>query len=66
MKLPKSVTLLGVVLAVAAVVVDPVNAPWITDLLGAQASAKLAAVGAMLAALGRAIFATTPPAPPAP
>jgi hypothetical protein len=66
MKLPKSVTVLGVVLAVAAVVVDPVNAPWITDLLGAQASAKLAAVGAMLAALGRAIFATTPPAPPAP
>jgi hypothetical protein len=65
MKLPKSVTVLGVVLAVAAVVVDPVNAPWITDLLGAQASAKLAAVGAMLAALGRAIFATTPPAPPA-
>jgi len=54
------------VLAVAAVVVDPANAPWITDLLGAQASAKLAAVGAMLAALGRAIFATTPPAPPAP
>jgi hypothetical protein len=47
-------------------VVDPVNAPWLTDLLGAQASAKLAAVGAMLAALGRAIFATTPPAPPAP
>jgi hypothetical protein len=66
MKLPKSVTVLGVVLAVAAVVVDPANAPWITDLLGAQASAKLAAVGAMLAALGRAIFATTPPAPPAP
>jgi hypothetical protein len=66
MKLPKSVTVLGVVLALAAVVVDPVNAPWLTDLLGAQASAKLAAVGAMLAALGRAIFATTPPAPPAP
>jgi hypothetical protein len=66
MKLPKSVTVLGVVMALAAVVIDPVNAPWITDLLGAQASAKLAAVGAMLAALGRAIFATTPPAPPAP
>jgi hypothetical protein len=45
MKLPKSVTVLGVVLALAAVVVDPVNAPWLTDLLGAQASAKLAAVG---------------------
>lgn len=64
MKLPKSVTILGVVLAVAAVVVDPVNAPWLTDLLGEQASAKLAAVGAMLAALGRAVFATTPAAAP--
>jgi hypothetical protein len=53
-----------VVLALAAVVVDPVNAPWLTDLLGAQASAKLAAVGAMLAALGRAVFATTPPTAP--
>ena len=64
MKLPKSVTVLGVVLAVAAVVVDPANAPWLTDLLGEQASAKLAAVGAMLAALGRAVFATTPPTAP--
>lgn len=64
MKLPKSVTVFGVVLALAAVVVDPVNAPWLTDLLGEQASAKLAAVGAMLAAVGRAVFAPTPPTAP--
>lgn len=67
MKLPKSVTVAGLVLACAAVAVDPANAPWLTALLGANAAAKLAAVGALLSAVGRALFggaAAEPPATP--
>lgn len=64
MKLPKSVTVLGLVLALASVVIDPANAPWLTDLFGADATTKLSAAGAVLAALGRALFGSTAPATP--
>lgn len=65
MKLPKSFTVLGLVIAIAAVLIDPVNQPWLVSLLGENAAAKLAAVGAILSAMGRAVFATTPASPPA-
>lgn len=55
MTLPRSVTLAGLVLAVGAVIVDPANAPWMTALLGQTAATKLAAVGALLAAFGKAL-----------
>ena len=68
MKLPKSVTVLGLVVAVAAVLIEPSNQPWLVALLGEHAATKLAAVGAILSAMGRAVFAAGPtPAPdPAP
>lgn len=62
-KLPKSVTLLGLVLALAAVFVDPANAPWLANLLGEHMATKLAAAGAILSAMGRALFASTPTPP---
>lgn len=57
--LPRSVTISGLLLAVAAVVVDPASLPWLTELLGASATTKLAAVGALISAMGRALV---PPA----
>ena len=62
MKLPKSVTVAGLVLALAAVFVDPANTPWLTSLLGEHTATKLAAAGAILAALGRALFGSGQPA----
>ncbi len=66
MKLPKSVTALGLLMAVAAILVDPAHVPWLTTLLGAAATTKLAAVGALLSALGRALLAPAPTAPTTP
>jgi len=57
--LPRSVTVSGLLLAVAAVVIDPANVPWLTQLLGAAATTKVAAVGALISAMGRALV---PPA----
>lgn len=55
MSLPKSATLSGLVVALAAVLIDPASLPWLTHLLGEQAATKLAAVGALVAAFGRAL-----------
>lgn len=60
----KAVTVAGLVIAIGAILVDPANAPWLTALLGANAAAKVGAVGAMLAALGKALFAESPPPAP--
>lgn len=57
--LPRSVTVSGLLLALAAVVIDPANVPWLTEILGATAATKVAAVGALIAAMGRALV---PPA----
>lgn len=66
MKLPKSVTIAGLVLALAAIFVDPSSQSWLTTLLGEQAATKLAAIGALLSALGRAVLAPTPSSDAAP
>lgn len=63
MTLPKSATLAGLLIAVAAVLVDPATLPWLAQLLGEHAATKLAAVGALIASFGKALV--TPPAPPA-
>lgn len=66
MTLPKSATLVGLLLAIAAVIVDPAATPWLAALLGEQAATKLAAVGALIAAFGKALTFPKPlPAPPA-
>lgn len=61
---PKGVTIFGLVLALAAVVVDPLTVPFLTELLGEHIATKAAALGALLAAIGRAIQApaVVPPA----
>jgi hypothetical protein len=64
--LPRSVTVSGLLLAVAAVVIDPANVPWLTQLLGAAATTKVAAVGALIAAMGRALVPPAVPETPAP
>lgn len=62
MKLPSRwVTVSGLLIAVAAIFIDPATAPWLAALLGEAAAAKIAAAGALLAALGRALI---PPSSP--
>lgn len=46
-------TVVGVLLSVAAVMADPATTPMLTALFGVNAAAKLSAVGTLLAALGR-------------
>lgn len=63
-QLPRSVTAAGLLVAVAAVLVDPSAAPWLASLLGEHAATKLAAVGALISSFGRALTekaAATPP-----
>ena len=55
MTLPRSATLVGLVVALAAVVMDPANIPMLVQLFGEHAATKVAAIGAILAAFGRAI-----------
>lgn len=62
---PKGVTVFGVVLAVGAVLVDPGTVPFLATLLGEHAATKVAALGAVVSALGRALQ-DTPDAPPPP
>ncbi len=57
MKPPKYVTLVGLLISLSAVLVDPSNTPWMVELLGAHAGTKVAAFGAIIAALGRALLA---------
>lgn len=52
---PKGVTVFGAVLALAAVFVDPATLPFVAQLLGEHAATKVAAAGAVIAALGRAL-----------
>ena len=63
---PKIVTVLGLLLALSAVFVDPANSQWLAALIGANAAAKLAAAGAIIAALGRALFAPSDSNTPTP
>ncbi len=63
MKLPKGVTIVGLVLALAALFVDPASQPWLVTILGEHAATKLAAIGALLSALGRAVLAPAPTPP---
>ena len=63
MKLPSRwVTVVGLIIAGAAVLVDPASTPWLTALLGAAATTKLAAFGALISSIGRALI--PPSAPP--
>lgn len=64
--LPRGVTLVGLLLAVAAVLMDREVVALLSPLIGAHAAAKLAAAGAVLAAFGRALGdqAAKAPAPP--
>ena len=61
--LPRSVTVAGLVMAVASVLMDDTISPLLVDLVGPHAGTKLAALGALVASLGRALF---PPADEAP
>lgn len=63
MTLPKSATIAGLSVAIAAVLVDPATMPWLAQLLGEHAATKLAAVGALVASFGKALV--TPASPPA-
>jgi hypothetical protein len=64
-KLPRWATVLAVVVSVASALVDPASAPLLVSVLGAHAAAKLAAIGAIVAGLGRSLGAHAP-LPPAP
>jgi hypothetical protein len=56
MKLPsRNWTIAGLLIALSGIFVDPTTAPAVIALLGAGAGAKIAALGALLAALGRAL-----------
>jgi hypothetical protein len=56
MKLPsRKLTVTGILLAVAGIFVDPTTAPALVAILGAGAGSKIAAIGAILAGLGRAL-----------
>ena len=61
MKLPpRWVTIVGLLLAVVSTLLDPQTLPVLTSVLGAAATTKLAAIGALLAAFGRALIAPPP------
>lgn len=66
MKLPSRwVTVFGLVVAIAAIFVDPSVTPLVSTVLGEHAATKLAAIGALIAAVGRALIPPTePPAAP--
>ena len=55
----KAVTVFGLVVAIAAILVDPANAPWLTAIFGVNATAKLSAIGALIAAVGKSLFSET-------
>lgn len=57
MKLPSRwVTIAGLVIAITSLFLDPTVVPLLTTLLGANAAAKLAAIGALIASIGRALI----------
>ena len=59
--LPRGVTALGLLMALAAVLMDREVVALLAPIIGANAAAKLGAVGALLAAFGRAITDQAPP-----
>jgi len=65
MKLPpRYVTIIGLVIAIVASLTDPALVPFLTTILGDQATAKIAALGALIAAVGRALFPPSAAAAP--
>lgn len=57
MKLPpRYITILGILVAVGAIFLDASTVPYLTTLLGETAATKLAALGALIAAVGRALI----------
>lgn len=62
MTLPRGVTALGLLMALAAVLVDREVVALLAPIIGANAAAKLGALGALLAAFGRAVTEQTAPA----
>lgn len=59
MKLPsRYLTLIGVIIALSAVLLDSTFNAALASLIGEQAATKVAAFGAVLAAVGRALFPT--------
>lgn len=62
--LPRSVTVIGLIIAVAAVLMDPQITALMAPLFGAEVATKVAAIGALIAALGRALV--PPSVTPAP
>jgi len=59
MKLPpRIVTILGVLIALSAVLLDGTFNAALASLIGANAAAKVAGLGAVIAALGRALIPT--------
>ena len=64
MKLPpRYVTIFGLILAVTSIFLDPSTVPALTTVFGEAATTKLAAIGALIASLGRALI--PPSEPPA-
>jgi predicted regulator of Ras-like GTPase activity (Roadblock/LC7/MglB family) len=57
--LPRSVTVSGLLVALAALLVSADMLPVLTTLIGAENATRLAALGTVIAALGRALI---PPA----
>lgn len=53
--LPRGMTWAGLALAVSMVFVDPGTLPFVAELVGEHAAEKLGALGALVAALGRAL-----------
>lgn len=56
--LPRSVTVFGLLVALSAVMLDSTVNTALVSLIGQNAAAKVAALGALLAALGRALVPT--------
>lgn len=63
-KLPKGVTAAGVLLALVPVLLDANVQAALGSLLGEHAGTKVAAAGAVLAALGRSLFGASGPTEP--
>ena len=60
MKLPsRYVTVFGLLVSVGAIFIDPATTPFLATLFGEHAATKVAAVGALIAALGRALIPPT-------
>ena len=51
----KAVSIFGLVVAVAAVFIDPSTQAALAAVFGAAAAAKIAAIGALIAALGKGL-----------